>query len=96
MYHVIGGFDVSLTVNEDSEIGWRLKRQGHRIGFNPDLKVYARDHRRLKRGRTRKTLHSLTRCALLYFNLIPAHQRGNDWGYLANPHETSKSAPPEL
>jgi glycosyltransferase involved in cell wall biosynthesis len=95
VYHVIGGFDLTLTVNEDSEIGWRLKRHGHRIGFNPQLKVYARDHRRLKQGRTRKTLHSLTRCALLYFNLIPADQRGNDWGYWANPHEPSKSAPPQ-
>lgn len=95
VYHAIGGFDLTLTVNEDSEIGWRLKRSGYRIGFNPHLKVYARDHRRLKRGRTQKTLHSLTRCALLYFNLIPANQRGNDWGYWANPHEPSKTAPPK-
>ena len=94
-YEAIGGFDLTLTVNEDSEIGWRLKRKGHRIGFNPQLKVYARDHRRLKRGRTQKTLHSLTRCALLYFNLIPADKRGNDWGYWAPSHEPSNSASPK-
>jgi glycosyltransferase involved in cell wall biosynthesis len=94
-YHAIGGFDLTLTVNEDSEIGWRLKRRGHRIAFNPAMKVYARDHRRLKRGRTQKTLHSLIRCALLYFNLIPAHQRGDDWGYWATPQKPSRSASPK-
>lgn len=94
-YEAIGGFDLSLTVNEDSEIGWRLKRRGYRIAFHPLLKVYARDHRRLKRGRTQKTGHSLVRCALLYFNWIPAHKRGNDWGYWANPQEASKSASPK-
>jgi glycosyltransferase involved in cell wall biosynthesis len=77
----IGGYDLNLTVNEDSEIGWRIKRRGYRIDFAPDLAVYARDHRRLKWGATRKTWHSLIRCVLLYLNLMPERWRGHDWGY---------------
>ncbi len=78
-----GGFDQRLTCNEDTELGWRIKRQGYRIVFAPDLIVYARDHRRLHRGVVRKTSHSLARCLLLYLNLMPARWRGRDWGYWA-------------
>lgn len=83
----VGGFDLRLTCNEDSELGWRIKRAGYRLAFAPDLVVYARDHRRLHLGLTRKTLHSLTRCLLLYFDLIPAHWRSRDWGYWARRAE---------
>jgi GT2 family glycosyltransferase len=77
----VGGFDLQLTCNEDSELGWRIKRHGYRIAFAPDLAVIARDHRRLYRGVWRKTLHSITRCTLLYLNLMPKHWHGRDWGY---------------
>jgi glycosyltransferase involved in cell wall biosynthesis len=77
----VGGFDLQLTCNEDSELGWRIKRHGYRIAFASDLAVIARDHRRLYRGAWRKTLHSLARCALLYLNLVPRRWRGDDWGY---------------
>ncbi len=79
----VGGFDLSLTVNEDSELGWRIKRQGYQIGFAPDLVVYARDQRRLAYGRLRKTTHTLLRCALLYTGLMPVSWRSHDWGYWA-------------
>jgi glycosyltransferase involved in cell wall biosynthesis len=79
----IGGYDLNLTVNEDSEIGWRIKRRSYRIDFAPNLVVYARDHRRLKWGATRKTWHSLLRCMLLYLNLMPDRWRSHDWGYWA-------------
>jgi glycosyltransferase involved in cell wall biosynthesis len=76
-----GGFDLRLTVNEDSEVVWRIQRHGYRVCFEPGLVVYERDHRRLRRGAARKTLHSLTRCALLYLNLMPKRLRSSDWGY---------------
>jgi glycosyltransferase involved in cell wall biosynthesis len=76
-----GGFDLGLAVNEDSEIAWRLKREGYRVCFSSDLVVYARDHRRLEQGTLRKTLHSAIRCSLLYSGLMPARWRGGDWGY---------------
>lgn len=76
-----GGFDLELTCNEDSELFWRLKRLGYRIDFAPDLLVYARDHRRLHWGVLRKTCHSVLRCLLLYFNLLPSRWRQGDWGY---------------
>jgi len=76
-----GGFDLALTVNEDSEIAWRLKREGYRVCFDSKLIVYARDHRRLERGTLRKTLHSGVRCLLLYTGLMPRRWRSADWGY---------------
>lgn len=76
-----GGFDPQLVCNEDSEIAWRVQRRGYATQFAPDLIVHAFDHRRLRRGRLRKTVHSLTRCALLYTNLMPARWRSHDWGY---------------
>lgn len=80
----VGGFDLGLTCNEDSELGWRLKRSGYQIAFAPDLVVYACDHRRLRLGLARKTFHSLIRCSLLYLNLIPHRWRSRDWGYWAH------------
>ncbi|BCX05382.1 MAG: hypothetical protein KatS3mg053_3320 [Candidatus Roseilinea sp.] len=77
----VGGFDLRLTCNEDSEIVWRIKRRGYRTMFAPGLVVYARDHRRLERGVMRKVVHSSLRCFLLYFNLLPSRWRGRDWGY---------------
>ncbi|MGH7946240.1 MAG: glycosyltransferase [Opitutaceae bacterium] len=79
--HRIGGFDPELACNEDSELAWRAKRGGFRVVFDPELIVYARDHRRLHRGRWRKTAHSLIRCVALYFDLLPSRWRRHDWGY---------------
>lgn len=81
VFEAVGGFDLDLMVNEDSELPFRIKRAGYRVGFAPDLLVYARDHRRLEQGRVRKTLHSLARCTLLYLNMMPASWRRDDWGY---------------
>lgn len=80
-YAKSGGFDVELTCNEDSELAWRVKQSGYKAFYDPKLVVYATDHRRLEMGMIRKTLHSITRCSLLYFNLMPKKWRGYDWGY---------------
>lgn len=88
----IGGFDLGLTCNEDSELGWRIKRKGYRINFAPDLVVYARDHRRLQQGATRKIAHTLARCSLLYFNLMPDRWRSHDWGYWSHLPESSPTS----
>ena len=81
VYFSCGGFDQGLVVNEDSELGWRIQRNGFKIFYNPDLVTYAHDHRRLYHGIARKTFHSLLRCALLYLNLMPDRWRLADWGY---------------
>ncbi len=86
-----GGFDLRLSVNEDSEIVWRIKRLGLRVAFTFDLVVYARDHRRLQRGTLRKTLHSIVRCGLLYLNLMPDRWRSHDWGYWSECHSAESS-----
>jgi glycosyltransferase involved in cell wall biosynthesis len=81
VFWACGGFDTELTVNEDSEIAWRIKRRGYKVCFDPCLLVYARDHRRLDQGTFRKTLHSTVRCLLLFTRLMPRRWRSRDWGY---------------
>lgn len=80
-FEAVGGFDLDLPCNEDSELGWRIRRAGFRVEFAYGLVVYAIDHRRLRSGLARKSLHSVVRCFLLYLNLIPARWRSSDWGY---------------
>jgi glycosyltransferase involved in cell wall biosynthesis len=80
-FQACDGFDEKLTVNEDTEIAFRIKRAGFAIIFAPHLPVYATDHRRLRRGVLRKTLHSAVRGLLLYFRLMPERWRSHDWGY---------------
>jgi glycosyltransferase involved in cell wall biosynthesis len=89
----VGGFDLRLSCNEDSELGWRIKRGGYRIIFASDLVVYARDHRRLYLGMGRKTLHSVIRCLALYWNLIPNRWRSRDWGYWSHLSDVNRSFP---
>jgi glycosyltransferase involved in cell wall biosynthesis len=76
----IGGFDLALSCNEDTELIWRLQRNGYCIGYDRRLKVYEIDHRRLDRGVLPKIIHSLSRCVLLLCGLKPL-LRNNDWGY---------------
>ncbi len=83
-FEQLGGFDLTLSCNEDSEILWRVKRAGFNVAFDPRLVVYATDHRRLERGLWRKTYHSLLRCTLLYHDLLPQRWRAHDWGYWAD------------
>lgn len=91
-FKAVGGFDLRLICNEDSEIAWRVKRSGYRVIFAPDLVVYARDHRRLHYGLVRKTLHSIIRCGLLYLNLMPTRWRSHDWGYWSHQRDISNPA----
>ncbi|MEQ8717334.1 MAG: glycosyltransferase [Acidimicrobiales bacterium] len=76
-----GGFDLELRCNEDSEVVWRIRGGGWTVGYLEALAVHAFDHRRLERGRVRKTLHSLFRCGLLYSGLMNERVRRSDWGY---------------
>jgi putative flippase GtrA len=76
-----GGFDLRLSVNEDSEVMWRCQRAGFDIQFAPALVVYERDHRRLDRGVARKLIHTAVRCAALYLGVLPQRWRLSDWGY---------------
>lgn len=79
-FEAVGGFDCSLRGNEGSELGWRLQRAGYGIQWRDDLIVFAHDHRQLRRGAPRRTLHTLGRCALLYADLMPERWRGADRG----------------
>jgi glycosyltransferase involved in cell wall biosynthesis len=88
-FQAVGGFDCELSCNEDSELGWRLQRRGFRVRYDSQLAVFARDHRRLRRGVIAKTVHSLTRCSLLYLGLLPERWRRQDWGYWAPPRKRS-------
>ncbi len=81
VFQAVGGFDLRLTCNEDSELAFRIRRKGFPVCYDRDLIVYERDHRRLRRGVMRKTVHTLARCALLYLGLMPEAWRRKDWGY---------------
>lgn len=80
----VGGFDLRLNCNEDSELIWRIRRAGFPARYRRELVVYATDHRRIRQGRAAKTLHSLLRCLLLYTGLMPESWRRLDWGYWQN------------
>lgn len=89
-FWLCGGFDLTLSCNEDSEIAWRASRQGYRTRYVDSLVVYARDHRRLeKQGQLGKTVHSVARCALLFTGLMPERWRTSDWGYWKDNNSTA-------
>lgn len=62
----VGGFDLDLQCNEDSEVVWRLKRHGYGVRFQADLAVFATDHRRLAAGGWKKafTRSRVVRCCI--------------------------------
>lgn len=76
----VGGFDPALTVNEDTEIMFRVGRC-HAVGFVPELIVRAFDHRRLEAGLARKILHGAMRNTLLWLGVGDDRVRSGDWGY---------------
>jgi glycosyltransferase involved in cell wall biosynthesis len=80
----IGGFRPHLRCNEDTELFLRGGRWGLRLRFDEQLIVWARDHRRLQRGRAQKIAHSVIRNCLLYLTCRwPRLPRllEHDWGY---------------
>jgi len=79
----LDGFDPELSVNEDSELMFRVRKGGDRVVFRPDLAVLSFDHRRLDAGVFRKVAHGAVRNTVLYLGLFPARVRRSDWGYWA-------------
>ena len=80
-FAAVGGFDTELTCNEDSELGWRIARAGFAWRCDSHLITFATDHRRLRNGVLRKTLHTVLRCSALYLGVVPRRWRTHDWGY---------------
>ncbi len=76
----VGGFDRRLSCNEDTELIWRLQKQGYEVDYSGKLKVFEFDHRRLDGGVLKKVTHSLVRCLLLLCGLKSV-LRKDDWGY---------------
>jgi glycosyltransferase involved in cell wall biosynthesis len=96
-FQALGGFRLDLRCNEDTELFLRAGRHGLRVRYDPDLVVWATDHRRLRRGLVRKSVHSLVRNTLLYLvckrSTLPRLLE-HDWGYWARPHPpTPRHAP---
>ena len=77
----VGGFDPSLTVNEDTELMFRIRRAGYKVPFVPELEVKSFDHRRLEAGMSRKWVHSVTRGVMLWAAPSSRLVRRSDWGY---------------
>ena len=79
--HDAGGFDFDLSANEDTDVLWKVRRAGWRVVYQKALKVYEQDHRRLRQGILKKTLHSWTRSLMLLTGLGADRVRQSDWGY---------------
>jgi len=79
----IGGFDLHLSVSEDSDILWRIKTSGRKVIFSNTLKVFEIDHRRLDQGVFRKYWKSTLRLIFLMFGMRKNLQQ-SDWGYWKN------------
>ncbi len=77
----VGGFDPTLTVNEDTELMFRLVKGGWRVPFEPRLQVLSFDHRRLEAGVARKLAHGAARNTALYLGVFGRSVRASDWGY---------------
>ncbi len=87
----VGGFDRRLTVNEDTEVMFRIAKAGYDVGFEPGLRVLATDHRRLEAGLARKIIHGAVRNGALWFGVLGPQVRSGDWGYWSA--EPSRPAP---
>lgn len=80
----IGGYNVNLTCNEDTDLALRLARAGFRLTWAPDLPVYNTDHRRLRRGMLWRLTHIMARGTIIYLNLylpLPRLLVNSSWGY---------------
>jgi GT2 family glycosyltransferase len=88
----VGGFDTSLSCNEDSELVWRIQRHGFEVTYCGALRAHEFDHRRLDAGTVRKTVHSLVRCALIDCGLLSEEQKRADWGYWSVRDSTAAAA----
>ncbi len=78
----IGGFDLSLTAGEDSDILWRVKKAGWKVIYNGRLKVFETDHRRLENGVFRKIwLGGIRNLFLIIGGRFSQKVRKSDWGY---------------
>lgn len=85
--HDIGGFDLHLTVNEDTEIMFRLAKTPWGISFEPSLVVTSFDHRRLEQGLIKKVLHGAIRNTALWLGIFDTRIRTSDWGYWSSVRE---------
>ena len=85
-----GGFDPTLTANEDIYALWTVRRAGWRVIYQGGLKVYERDHRRLDQGRLKKTLHGWVRPLMLFSGLGDDRVRRSSWGYWNEPDEVER------
>ncbi len=77
----VGGFDARLSVNEDTEVMFRIKKAGWTVGFDPGLSVLSFDHRRLELGLARKVAHGAVRNTALWVGVLEDEVRRSDWGY---------------
>jgi glycosyltransferase involved in cell wall biosynthesis len=77
----VGGFDPLLSVNEDTEVMFRIVKAGYTVAFKPDLLVESIDHRRLEAGLAYKVLHGAARNTALWLGVFSKQVRANDWGY---------------
>ena len=77
----VGGFDPDLSVNEDTELMFRIRRAGYDVQLATELEVHAFDPRRQESGRALTSFHSSSRCEILWAAPRSKLVRRGDWGY---------------
>jgi GT2 family glycosyltransferase len=87
----VGGFDPRLSVNEDTELMFRIRRAGYGVRFDRSLVVHSIDQRRLELGIARKVAHGAIRNTALYLGVFGPQVRQSDWGYWT--HSASSASP---
>lgn len=87
----IGGFDSELSVNEDTELMFRVKKSNYAVRFEPSLVVKSFDQRRLEAGLARKIVHGAVRNSALYLGIFNKQLRKSDWGYWPTEVEPRRS-----
>ena len=88
----VGGFDRRLSVNEDTEVMFRIAKAGYDVDFQPGLAVLATDHRRLEAGLARKIVHGAVRNSALWLGVLGPQVRSGDWGYWNSRHQPAPEA----
>jgi glycosyltransferase involved in cell wall biosynthesis len=93
VFERLNGFCLDLSVNEDTELMMRARRENVQVDYVRQLAVRSIDDRRLDRGVVFKTLHSLGRNVMLFINLyvpLPKRWLRHDWGYwrIRNAHRS--------
>lgn len=80
VFNEIGFFEDKFTISEDAELNWRIRKQGYKIYFSPEIKTFYYPRKSLKAFFKQMFRYGILRVNVLkkhsdsikYYHLIPA------------------------